>query len=521
MEDVLGHGRIVAGPASPTGSAGSKLGEPRQRRAACAQPSRSRASSSARTEAGARAGTRAGLRATPSAQYLMSGSAENDIAARVPSTVISAHCAIELPYGDGGQSRFFSASSVRVASTYPTSAAPKQGKPCPDGLQRDVLRSPDRHERRVPQPVGRTVHHDGVVRDADVSRPRSASRPRSTEAMCPRRTTFSIDLSCSSSQRRQGRRALAIVGSHRSVDPHHDAGVLEAEEQVVEGGRRAPDCMMSAAMPRKTAGSGWTRARSSIHGSRGSDPADRVGVDALGEQPDAGVGRGLARPDDDVSARRLVQVHEVVDRHDVRAVAHGERRQHLGRDARREVVRVDDPARRRHLEPLTRDARDDGALAVVVAVREELDAARVASSGRDSARSRRGSPTGWHAPAARPQVRSSAACHRPAAWTRRRRRRTPGAGGRTGRPPASAHRPRGGGRRGRRVASEWSISGVGEGHPGRAGAHHEVVDVEPAGHGSTVTPGASAVHDPGGRQEVVRSSWSARRDWTARTRIRA
>ena len=41
-----------------------------------------------------------------------------------------------------------------------------------------------------------------------------------------------------------------------------------------------------------------------------------------------------------------------------------------------EVVRVDDPAPRRDLEALARDPRDEGAVAEVVAAREEVDPAR-------------------------------------------------------------------------------------------------------------------------------------------------
>ena len=47
----------------------------------------------------------------------MSGSAPNDNDARVPRTFIAAQSARVLPNRDGGQSRFFSSSSSRVAST--------------------------------------------------------------------------------------------------------------------------------------------------------------------------------------------------------------------------------------------------------------------------------------------------------------------------------------------------------------------------------------------------------------------
>ncbi len=112
-------------------------------------------------------GTRAGLSATPSAQALMSGSAPNDAAARVPRTFIVAQSARVLPYGEGGHSRFFSASSSRVASTYPTSGRPEAREPGPDRLQRDGRAAPHRHQRRVLQAGRGAVHDDGVVRQRD------------------------------------------------------------------------------------------------------------------------------------------------------------------------------------------------------------------------------------------------------------------------------------------------------------------------------------------------------------------
>ena len=63
------------------------------------------------------AGMRAGLSATVSAHASMSGSDPNDAAARAPRTFMCAHSAGVSGYGVGGQSRFFSASSSRVAST--------------------------------------------------------------------------------------------------------------------------------------------------------------------------------------------------------------------------------------------------------------------------------------------------------------------------------------------------------------------------------------------------------------------
>ena len=66
---------------------------------------------------------RPGLSETPSAQSLMVGYAVKDDA-RLPSTCWRAQSAGVLENGAGGQSRFFSASSSSVASTYPARAAP-------------------------------------------------------------------------------------------------------------------------------------------------------------------------------------------------------------------------------------------------------------------------------------------------------------------------------------------------------------------------------------------------------------
>ena len=76
----------------------------------------SRASSSS-GEPGCSGGTRAGLSATRSDHSLMSGSEPKDAEFRMPRTFIRAQSVSELPKEDGGHSRFFSASSSRVAST--------------------------------------------------------------------------------------------------------------------------------------------------------------------------------------------------------------------------------------------------------------------------------------------------------------------------------------------------------------------------------------------------------------------
>ncbi len=105
-------------------------------------------------------------------------------------------------------------------------------------------------------------------------------------------------------------------------------------------------------------------------------PADGVGVHVALQQPDAGIGRGLARADDDVLARSLLASHEVIDRDHVGTLRDAEPRRRLGRDVGREVARVHDSAALRDLEALTRVERDEGAVPHVVAAGDELDPAR-------------------------------------------------------------------------------------------------------------------------------------------------
>ena len=187
-------------------------------------------------------------------------------------------------------------------------------------------------------------------------------------------------------------------------------------------------------MPRKTAGSGCTTARLSIHGSRGPHPADRAGVHPP-PQPHAGVGGGLARADDHVRARRSGPQRQVVDRHDLRAVDREPRRR-LGRDVRGQIAGVHDPATRRDLVPLPGVPLHESSVAHVVAGGEQLDPASAAqplqhtvvvdANGSRSARTSR--------PASAPRSEPG---HRRARSTPHRRSWTPDAAVRTDTPRAS------------------------------------------------------------------------------------
>ena len=83
---------------------------------------------------------------------------------------------------------------------------------------------------------------------------------------------------------------------------------------------------VSAAIPMKTAGSGWTTARFEHPRIAGPHPTDRIRVDPVVEQPDARIGRGLARTDDHVLRGRSAELDQFVDWHDVHPVGDAERR---------------------------------------------------------------------------------------------------------------------------------------------------------------------------------------------------
>ena len=208
-----------------------------------------------------------------------------------------------------------------------------------------------------------TTRASSAIRTAPSSK---VSRPRSTDRTCPRRTTSSTVRSRSSSQvARVG--ALAIVGSTprsmRSMTPRSSSRRNSSSSDA----DAAADSMTSAAMPRKIAGSGWTSARLSIHGSRGRTQQIASGsTPRPSSQTHASV---AVLPDPTTTycpgasssrARSLTGTHPG-------ALPDAERRRLLRGDARREVVRVDDAAAVRHPDGLAGDPRDDGAVAVLPA----------------------------------------------------------------------------------------------------------------------------------------------------------
>ncbi|MFB8145152.1 hypothetical protein ACFC1W_00240 [Microbacterium sp. NPDC056003] len=180
--------------------------------------------------------------------------------------------------GEGRQTRFFSVSSSRVASTWPTTAAPKQGNPTRTGCGviasgAQMGRSPGYFNPSAAQCT--TSVSDGTRTSPSAKR----RRPGATERTCPRRTTSSMVRTRASSHAASvGVLAMvgSTVGSMRSMMPasssrrNTSSGVVAA----------AAAAIVSAAIARKTAGSGWTNARLSIHGSRA-----RTQVIALGSTP--------------------------------------------------------------------------------------------------------------------------------------------------------------------------------------------------------------------------------------------
>ncbi len=219
-------------------------------------------------------------------------------------------------------------------------------------------------------------------------------RPGSARRMCPSRTTCSMLRSWSSSQ-------VVIVGAFAIVGVTDRSmrsmmGVLEAEEQFVQRRRRRCGLHDARGHPQEHRRIGLDHVPVKQPGIAGPHPADRIGVHPAPEQPDAGVGRGLARPHDHVLARSVVKNSEVVDRDHVDTVRDPERRRRVRWDVRGKVAGVDDPAALRHLEPLAGDARDDLPIVDVLAVGEQLDPPRREQPvAKDAHVSRRGSRRQW------------------------------------------------------------------------------------------------------------------------------
>ena len=110
------------------------------------------------------------------------------------------------------------------------------------------------------------------------------------------------------------------------------------------------------------------------------DPTDRIGFDAVVEQPAARVHRGFARADHRVAACGLGDLDEVVDRYEARIRIDVERREMRRRNRGFEIRRIDDPPSCPHSSLVTGQPRYEQVLATllphVVAHAEEPHPAR-------------------------------------------------------------------------------------------------------------------------------------------------
>ena len=276
-------------------------------------------------------------------------------------------------------------------------------------------------------------------------------RPRRTVSMWPRRTTCSMLRSSSSSQApRVG--ALAMVGvTERSMRSMMPASSSRRNRSVKRGRRRrglhhvgdhaeVDDGIRLDQRPVQHPGLAWPH------------PADGLGVHPALQQPDAGVGRGLAGADDDVLARSLLPAHEVVDRDHPRTVASPRTSvaSPPGCRGRGSERRRSGTAAAPRTAVLTRRARRCG-LRGTRSRRGTRPGPTRASGPRAGGRSRRRSSAGRPARGVPPRARAPGSVRRPGPSTRRRRTWTTGAAARTGRRAASDLRLRGVGRRGRRA----------------------------------------------------------------------
>ncbi|WP_254185820.1 hypothetical protein [Nocardioides panacis] len=166
----------------------------------------------------------------------------------MPRTFIRAQSASVLPNDEGAQSAFFTASSSRVASTYPVIAAPKQGNPARTGCTVIVSGRQTGTRGGILRPSA--AQFTTRASSATATEPSAKSiRPRRTVSMWPRRTTFSMVRSCSSSHLpRVG--ALAMVGvtdrSMRNMMPRSSSARNSAGRETAVPAAR----IMSATMPR-------------------------------------------------------------------------------------------------------------------------------------------------------------------------------------------------------------------------------------------------------------------------------
>ena len=218
------------------------------------------------------------------------------------------------------------------------------------------------------------MHHERVVGDRDGALvEREAPRLDESDVPEPHHVLDGaqhVQLpDCEGGRLRHGR-------GHRPVDAHHDPGVLEPDEEIVQ--RRGCDRSLHrvGGHAQEHRGIGLDHGTVEHPGIARPHPADRVGVDAVRQQPDTGVGRRLARADDHVLPPRLGHAYEVVDFDDRRTVRDLERRRGVGGYVGGQVAGVNDPARRRQGELLASDTRDDLAIPDVLGRREELDSVR-------------------------------------------------------------------------------------------------------------------------------------------------
>ena len=243
----------------------------------------------------------------------MSGSAPNAAAARAPRTVIRAQSAGEFGYGVAGQTLFFSSSVLAGGLDVAGQGCPEAGEAAPDRLDGDGLAAP-----RSAPPARRAARLRRSARPARpaaiVTRPSSSSiGPGSTLRMCPSRTTFSMLRSRSAPTGRASAPSPWWAPRPRSIRSITPAASSRRNRSGSDAAAAAASTM-SATMPVKTAGSGWTMARLSIHGSRGRTQQMRSGSTPLPSSQTQASVAVLPEPTTTYWRRSPVERHQLVDR---------------------------------------------------------------------------------------------------------------------------------------------------------------------------------------------------------------
>ena len=170
------------------------------------------------------------------------------------------------------------------------------GEARPDRLNRDRLVAPDRDQRRVLQPGRGAVDDHRVPVDRGIALvqfdPPGLDPTDVSEPDHPLDAAQQVELPLGK------RRCLRHGRRQRGVDPEHHPRGFHSHEEVIRGGGRACRLHDVGGHPDEHGGVGLDDRAVEHPRLAGPNPADRLRVDSVFEEPHAGVGCRLPGPDD-------------------------------------------------------------------------------------------------------------------------------------------------------------------------------------------------------------------------------